>query len=385
MNSKHLILIFVFVWYSCSPKGDGTVSFIDVNGSSMALFSMNDLKSDIATIPLSSLVENCELVQLESNEDAYFNPRFTTVTENYIGISQQMRGTPYMLFMRSGKFSCTVGSVGQGPGEYIVLNDGIIDEKNGLIYLTSIRDSKIFVYNTSGKFLKYINVPHILNKPIVNLFENVLSLVHIPFTNSEAIAYQFNINTGEVLNELSAPPNLIGSSYDDEISHGRNSHISFYFSYSFSDTLYHYDMKENKILPVFTVIDNSLEEGRWKIFIPLNNDLIVTKVLNIFDKTSTKTIISDLKHRTSSHVNIVNDYYGNLPIIASTVSFRNGYFVHNIQPEQLIDDIETRLSESDCTENDRQKLEKLRSSLEEGANNVVFIGKLKQEVVEKLW
>jgi hypothetical protein len=65
--------------------------------------------------------------------------------------------------------------------------------------------------------------------------------------------------------------------------------------------------------------------------------------------------------------------------------FQNGYFVYNIQPEQLMDDINKRLSESSCSEKDRLKLKELLSTLKENTNNVVFIGKLKSEVKEKLW
>jgi hypothetical protein len=59
--------------------------------------------------------------------------------------------------------------------------------------------------------------------------------------------------------------------------------------------------------------------------------------------------------------------------------------VYNTQPEQLMEKIERRLSESSCTEKDKQILLKTLSTLKEGANNVVFIGKLKNEVKTKLW
>ena len=94
---------------------------------------------------------------------------------------------------------------------------------------------------------------------------------------------------------------------------------------------------------------------------------------------------TDLKDKTSSNINVVNDYYGNMPAPMSIVHLRDGYWVHNIQPEQLMDDIEKRLAESNCTENDRQILKKTLATLKEGANNVVFIGKLKQEIKTKLW
>ncbi|MDR2146119.1 MAG: hypothetical protein LBE91_06655 [Tannerella sp.] len=63
----------------------------------------------------------------------------------------------------------------------------------------------------------------------------------------------------------------------------------------------------------------------------------------------------------------------------------NGYFVQNIQPEDLMEEIEKRLSESSCTDKDRQVLRKTLSLLKQDDNNVVFIGKLKSEVQTMLF
>ena len=92
-------------------------------------------------------MENCELVQLETREDAYFNAWFTTVTDKYIGVSVE-GNEPFKLFARSGKFLCNVGSVGRGPGEYTISPyDAIIDDQNELIYLAPFVGNKILVYN----------------------------------------------------------------------------------------------------------------------------------------------------------------------------------------------------------------------------------------------
>ena len=40
--------------------------------------------------------------------------------------------------------------------------------------------------------------------------------------------------------------------------------------------------------------------------------------------------------------------------------------------------IEKRLSESSCTEKDKEVLNKLLASLDEEGNNVLFVGKLKE-------
>ena len=380
MNSKSKILLVAILIgaYCCSPKGDGSVTIVDVGGSKMAVFSLNELKADTTTVLLSSLVEDCVLVQLDNNEDAYVNPWFTTVTDNFIGVRQRS-GRPYALFDRSGKFICNVGSIGRGPGEYVTsLYDDIIDEKNGLIYLAAMTGNKILVYNTSGQFLKDIVAPHRLQKPKMFLNDDVLTVVHMPFSSDRAVAIQFDIGTGAVLKELAPPSHLIIENFDGEIFNTRNASGIFDFLHTGSDTLYYFDVKNNKILPAFMMTFSSSEKP-YKQYYQMNKDLILT---NVFGKG---LVATDLKNKTSSWINVVNDYYGNIPAPTFIVQLRNGYWVHNIQPEQLIEDIENRLSKRNCTENERQMLNKTLSTLKEGANNVVFIGKLKSEVKTKLW
>jgi hypothetical protein len=376
---KIIFVALVFSVCACSPKGDGSVSESIVNGNKMFFFSLNNLKSDTTTLPLSSLVEDCVMVQLETNDDAFFNPWFTTVTENYIGIRQGGREPTYKLFDRMGKFLCTVGSIGQGPGEYTMsVYDDIIDEKNGLIYLAPFTGDKILVYNTRGLFLKNLVVPDRIQKPKMFLSEGILTVVHMPFNNNRAIAIQFDVNTGEVLRELVPPAHLIVQNFDGEIFNTRNASAIFDFVHTGSDTLYHFDTKNNKILPVFTMTYDSSEKP-YKQYFQLNKDLFLT---NVFGRG---LVATDLKTKTSSYIKVVNDYYGNMSTSASIVTFRNGYFVLNVQPEQLRDIIEKRLAERSCSENDRQQLITMLSTLKEGENNVVFIGKIKSDIRTKLF
>ena len=363
---------------SCSGKSDGSVTIINVDGSSVAVSSMDKLNSNTVTIPLSKLVEDCSLVQLEINEDALFNPWFTTVTDNHIGV--RPRSNTYKLFDRSGKFLRSVGSIGNGPGEYTMsLYDDIIDEKNELIYLAPYMDNKILVYKISGEFVKNIDMPEFIFKPKISLNDNVMTVLHEPHENSKTMFIQFDVNTGEILHELAPPAHLVVDYGDNDIFNTRNVPMTFDFSYICSDTLYHFNLKNKVIRPFFTMTDH-LSKKPCKQYFQLNKDLLITRMLG-----EDLTIATDLKNKSSSYFNIVNDYFGNISIPVYVTKFRNGYFVHNIQPEDLMEDIEKRLSENSCTENDKQTLKKVLSSLEEGANNVVFIGKLKSEINEKLW
>ena len=375
---KIFFAAILFVCMSVSAQGDGTLSEITVEGSKMIVCSLNKLKSNTVTIPLSSLVEDCVLVQLETITEAYFKPWFTTVTDKYIGVRQQ-GGNPYKLFDRSGKFLCNIGSIGRGPGEYsIALYDDVIDEKNGLIYLASMNGDKIFVYNMSGKFMKNIVAPHQLKKPKMFLKDNILTVVHMAFRGDKAIAIQFDVNTGQILKELAPPAHLLVQNFDGEIFNTRNTTAIFDFYHTSSDTLYHFDVKNNKIQPLYTMTYTSSEKP-WKQYFQLNKDLFFTNV------SGKGLVATDLKNKASSYIKVVNDYYGNLPAPTYIMQLRNGYWVYNIQPEELMEVIEKRLTESSCTEKDKQVLRKMNSTLKEGENNLVFIGKLKSGVQTKLF
>ena len=156
------------------------------------------------------------------------------------------------------------------------------------------------------------------------------------------------------------------------------------------DTLYHIDMKNNKYIPVFTMTfssdsstcfyrDANIEQYLKPAFYQLNKDVILSLILE------KGFIIADLKSRTSSWVRFVNDYYGNIniPTIQFYMYFRNGFFIHYMTSEELKKNIQARLSERNCTEQDRQMLKKTLSSLKKETNIVVFIGKLKSET--ELW
>jgi len=384
LKSGFLLITLIISVFSCSPRGDKSVSIINVNGYKMAELSLNNLKSDTVTIPLSNMVEDCVFVQLETNDDAFFGQAFTTITERYIGVRSQTGA--YKLFDRSGNFLCTIGSRGQGPGEYnLTPYDDIIDDQNELIYLAPFMGANILVYNTSGQFLKNIVAPERLLKAKLFLSGNVLTVFHMPLPNSRAIAYGFDVHTGQVLNELAATEHLRVTGADGEIFNARNVSGVFDISPTYSDTLYQFDVESNRILPLFTSVGGEPESV--KQYLILNEHVVLTNEFVFGTNPVTgrpgfvqKGLVgTDLKYMTSSYIKVVNDFYGNLTVSADAIRFRNGHFVYNVQPEQLMDEIERRLAERSCTEKDRQILRQTLSQLKENTNNVVLVGKLRKE------
>ena len=70
-----------------------------------------------------------------------------------------------------------------------------------------------------------------------------------------------------------------------------------------------------------------------------------------------------------------NDFVGGLK---ANTYFSNGYIFMMYEPMQLMEQIEKRLEESDCTDADKKVLKELSDSLDEDDNNIMFIGKLKK-------
>jgi len=362
---KSLLFVLLIVGYNAFAQ-DGSVSEKSVKGSKVTVCSLEKVQKK-ETMPLSRLVESCSLVRLQTLSEALFKQWFTTITDKYIGVRQQGNG-PYLLFDRSGKFLCSIGSVGKGPGQYaIALYDDFIDEKNNIIYLAPFMGDKILVYNTSGKLLKNIEVPQRLNKPKIFLSNGLLTVVHMAFKGDKAMAFQFDAN-GNVVKQLAPQANLLVNNFNGEVFNTRNT-PAFDFMHTSSDTLYHFNVQRNRIEPVFTMSVRA-DDKPFRQYIELPHHFIT----NVRGKG---LISTDKDKKTSAYVELVNDYFGNLPIPISVITFRNGWFVYNVETSDLRDKIENHLEGSKVSEKDRQTLKKLLPTLKEENNNVVFIGKLK--------
>lgn len=86
-------------------------------------------------IPLDLLVDDFNVIKLDNSiEDAFIGKSFPKLhlSTNYIGVTCYS-SFPMKLFRRDGTFIRHIGSIGQGPGEYAVIDDINIDEKNDRI------------------------------------------------------------------------------------------------------------------------------------------------------------------------------------------------------------------------------------------------------------
>ena len=140
------------------------------------------------------------------------------------------------------------------------------------------------------------------------------------------------------------------------------------FAYTVSDTLYAYDHKANRLKADFVMKNYRKSDDIYCIYFPLP-DKYVTYV------RSKGHILTDLKTQQSHFIKLKNDFVGGLK---ANTNFSNGYIFMMYEPMQLMEQIEKRLEESDCTDADKKVLKELYDSLDEDDNNIMFIGKLKK-------
>jgi len=353
---------------SIIPDSIKTIDYSLINNSN--LWSVEyDKITDSKTIPVSNFVANATWVYFDNSDIACIQPWYTTVSDKYIGVRGDGKAG-FKLFDHSGKFLCNISSEGDGEDQFkISLYDEFIDDNNELVYLAPMMGNKIMVFTTSGKFVKNIIAPQALHKPRLFLENNILTVVHMAFKGESSMIFQFDVKSGKVVKELAPSSDLLANDYNGELFSVRNTSM-IDFQHTNKNMLFHYNNNNNEIESIFTL--SKAPENSFCQYIELNNSYLTC----IFGKIPV-LIYSNKATKQSSFIKIMDDYSGNLEMPASVANFRYGWYVYNVNPAQLKEQIEKRLADVDCTPQEKQKLEELLTSLANQSSNVAFIGKLK--------
>lgn len=387
--------ILLLIIYGCNSKSD--IKTIDdcpivatkssVNGSPVISCDLS-LLNDTIDFPISSLIEDLEIVFLENSDSALVSRYHTFTSENYIGI--YTLESQYKLFDKEGNLICFVGRKGIGPGEYIFIYDSYIDEENERIYLLPWMQKKIFIYDLKGKFIKDIPLPEFVPKARFSIDTNneIITILILPFKDrNEYAIWQIDFE-GNIIKFIDSSFFALEPNYGNEVISYRNTNkIDYYIAghpYK-QDSLFYYIPEENKLQPVFTLNFGKVEPfSHYYIDLP-NHILTVHDEQERIDEHGQfyppmpDMFIVEKKSMKGSWVKIVIDELGNLPIPSRT-KFQDGYFVSNMYPHELKQEMEKILTEKDNTlsQERKDKIKSLYNQIDEDGNNIIILGKLKQ-------
>ena len=340
-------LCTVLVTASCStsPKGDGTLTFVETDADNTLTVCHFDQVKNTIDINLSDLVEEFKIVRFENSDSAFFKGYGLCITDH---------------------------AIGNGPEEYNQsIYDEVINEKTKEIYLASFAFlPKILVYNTDGKFVREIVTKEKLSKPKIEVDDDGdITIIHMPFENNKekflAAVYD---KDGSFKQELKPTPNFLQKDFNQDIFAYHNV-PGFSFWLSSCDTLFHYDKNANKIHPKFKMDFGGVSEIPLHIYNELPGYYLTAML-------GGKGVIAVNKEKqTSNYAKLINDFFGHME--APIFNFSNGWFYQMNEPGWLIAQIEKRLAESSCSDEDRKQLKELLDTIDTEDNNILFMGKLK--------
>lgn len=354
-----------------------------VDNSTVISCNINSLKETIE-IPLNEFVESLHIVKLDKRDDALVDGSNTTVTDNYIMVRNKKQN-PYKLFDKKGKFITTIGSYGQGPGEYMNVYDDFLDEKNKRIYILPWQTDKLLVYDLTGKALTPIPLPYRVPKGVfsVNSAKSTISVALLPFAGMPSVAWSQDFK-GNILGSVKSGNLSVKPDFSNEVYSGNNTSGFDFSLFTFfelrPDTLYHYN-GGNQLTPKFT-LDFKKKPIKIHWYEELPNHFIgnVTVEVQLSENLSTTEkpakFIVDKRTLKGAFYTIYNNFLGNMPIDWAT--FQNGYYVWNVEPGTLMDQISKQLKEKNISEKQRQNMTKILSGIDENDNNYIVYGKLKK-------
>jgi len=386
LNIIGLSLLVLLCQCQIKPKGSHA-KIVEVNGNQVIDCNISEV-IDTIDLPLSDIVDKCEMILPETNEVSLFKSVYHIgISENYMAIHSRGR-MPIKLFDRKGKFIRDIGSIGRGPGEFTSLYGIQIDEAANKIYLTPFaRAQKLIVYSLSNEKLPPIPLVYQQSKCKTHVENEVVTVLSMPFKKGDIepipIAYQ-QTTTGELIKELKTPAHLAINprnekgqfvGFNSEISSSRNDGAHDLFTLTWEkkglDTLYHYDTESNKLLPKYVASFTGKKHGSW------SRELKNHYWTGIFGKEyKGAKVIVDKKSLKSDFFRLVNDFYGGFELRNFYMS-NNGMFVATVPAFEIMETLKEVVNNKDLDSKIRKKIIALQKQLTESSNEVLFIGEMK--------
>ena len=370
VKSTYLLgcLIIVFTLSSCSKK-ESVAYITKINGNEVTICPV-DKVTDTIQMSLSTLIESCEIIKLQTSPEALFERAWhTEISEKYICIKSYGQ-IPAKLFDKNGNFLRNIGTLGRGPGEYSTLSGLQFNQKGDMLFLLPFGTAdKILVYDVQGNQLK--DIPLAFTQRKFKAFfspDSIITVLSMPFKNDSAICFQQDFNGG-VIQKVSPPSYLINQSFDGEVftNYLRPEYDLFNTA---SDTLYHYNIKKNTLEPKFA------KDFGDKKYVSVSREMPGYYYFSFYNReTPSRKILVNKKTLDANYFNLKNDFFGN---IDTSPIFSNGYFINIVAAITLKKQIEKALLLNDLTDKERQKLVDFNINLNQDDNDIIFYGKLKK-------
>ena len=199
MMKKLLVLFFISsFFFSCSNRQ--TAKYPD---KGHYIIDLDGNKEE--AIPYSSLFKNVQTIILETGEDCMIGSiNELQVFNGYIYILDKPIAKSLFVFDMKGRFIRKIGSLGNGPGEYIQIKDFTVDTENGFIFLQD-EGTRVHKYQLDGTYVHSISIqtPR-SNSYFIQFYKGILYASVIAWDPAEDDYMLLGIdpNDGKILSRL---------------------------------------------------------------------------------------------------------------------------------------------------------------------------------------
>jgi len=178
---KYFTILIILFNFSCNPDLEQhDITFIDIKNNlhNFQFVNLSEFADDIEYISLETLDSNLlrSIAHLVVTKDRFIISDFSSC----------------MAFDREGKYICTYGGKGNGPGQYAYSIERIsIDEDNGKVYLTIPSQKKFIEFSLEGSFIREISIPSYDVNPLYEVLENdiFLGVQFMPLAKNRLIMF----------------------------------------------------------------------------------------------------------------------------------------------------------------------------------------------------
>ena len=197
---KLLVCSYICILFaSCSDKQQQTEKFMNRTCYTIDLDGSKEI-----SIPYSSIFKNARTIILEFEEDCMIGRiDELQVFDECFYILDRFYAKSLFVFDMEGKFLRKIGSLGQGPGEYIRISDFTIDTENRFIFLLD-NGRYVHKYRLDGTYISSITMqmPR-TNSLFIQFYNNRLYSSVRAYTPApdDYMLVEIDPNTGKLLSK----------------------------------------------------------------------------------------------------------------------------------------------------------------------------------------
>lgn len=340
-------------------------------------------------IPASAIMDGLEIVKLDNADDALVGLGNVWVTDSRIVTYD---GSVVKMFDRSGKYIGTVGSRGQGPGEYTIAPyDIYVDDNTGNVYLAQYNTDKIMCYGPDGKYQG--DIPLYQNTPKsrinVDAEKRTVTVAAMQFEDmTDALSvwtqdFDGNLISGKRNPSLSVPRDFSNEIYASPGIDADNYNVSFFRLPPVADSLY--NVVNGEIHPAFTVrFDGDTPMHSAKSIGQLYAVITFGKPVEVAPSSymipATTPFVVDKNTLRGGYAFLMLDGLGSIVLESEWLPYNDTpYFSKMMEPGTLTELIETAPQQHElATPEGMAEMNRLKESIDPDDNNYVIIGKWKR-------